>query len=357
MTRHLAVLICMAAFCCTTKADQVTLNNGDRLTGTIVKSDAGELLLSTEYAGQIKIDWGKVRTLTTTTPVHLQLKDGRTLQGAIVGTDDTWKVQEPNGAQESIAKNNVALIRGQAEQTAFEQAQHPGLRQNWEGGANLGFALTRGNSESKNLAISFTADRKTLNDKIAMYANSVYATNDAPGAVPSTTANAVRGGIRYDHDITKRLFGFVSADFATDELQNLDLRSAFGGGLGYHVINTSTTTLDLLGGLNYTHEAYSTFSRNFPAAIIGEEFTHKIAASTVITEKLGFFPDLSDLGEYRGTFDLGTVTKINKWLGWQNSFSDVYVTNPPFGKKKNDIILTTGLSITFVRRTEAGSSK
>jgi putative salt-induced outer membrane protein YdiY len=85
----------------------------------------------------------------------------------------------------SIAKDDVSLIRGQSEQAAFEQAQHPGLGQNWEGGANVGFALTRGNSESKNLALSFTADRKTLNDKLALYTNSVYATNDAPELFPA----------------------------------------------------------------------------------------------------------------------------------------------------------------------------
>jgi hypothetical protein len=35
-------------------------------------------------------------------------------------------------------------------------------------------------------------------------------------------------------------------------------------------------------------------------------------------------------------------------LGWQNTFGDVYVTNPPGGKKKNDIVFTTGLNVTFL---------
>jgi hypothetical protein len=41
------------------------------------------------------------------------------------------------------------------------------------------------------------------------------------------------------------------------------------------------------------------------------------------------------------------VTKLNKWLGWQNSFGDIYVTNPPGGKRQNDILLTTGLNFSF----------
>lgn len=354
MARHLLIVFSIAVLCYSSHADQVALHNGDRLTGTIVKSDGKGLIINTDYAGQVTVEWVAVQSISSAVPLHLQMKDGRTLVGPVVAQGDAWKVQQRNGTTLTVAKEDVSSIRSQTEQTAYNQAQNPTWLQNWEGGADFGFALTRGNSESKNLALSFTADRKTLHDKLGLYANSVYATNDAPGAIPSTTANAIRGGARYDHDLTPRLFGFVGADFATDDLQNLDLRSVLGGGLGFHAIKTPATTLDLLAGLNYTHEAYSTFSRNFPAGILGEEFTHKLRGSTLLTQKLGFFPDLSDLGEYRFTFDAGTVTKISKWLGWQNSFSDVYITNPPLGKKRNDVIFTTGLNISFTRPTEAG---
>jgi hypothetical protein len=49
------------------------------------------------------------------------------------------------------------------------------------------------------------------------------------------------------------------------------------------------------------------------------------------------------------TFNLGTVTKISKWLGWQNQFNDLYVSNPPTGTKDNDVIFTTGLNFSFAQ--------
>ncbi|MGO9123740.1 MAG: YdiY family protein [Terriglobales bacterium] len=238
-------------------------------------------------------------------------------------------------------------LRSDSEQAAYEKSLHPRLSQGWAGGANVGFALTGGNSETKNLALAFTADRKTSHDEIALYTNTIYATNDAAGAVPSVTANATQGGARYDRNLTKRVFAFGSADFQTDALQNLNLRSVLGGGLGFHAINTSRTTLDFLGGLNYTKESYIGMDRNFAALTLGEELMYKLGASTVLNEKLYFFPDLSDTGEYRGTFNLGTITKISKWLGWQNAFGDIYVTNPPMGKKQNDLQLTTGINVAF----------
>src|SRR4029077_10643322 len=126
--------------------------------------------------------------------------------------------------------------RGQAEETAYEKSLNPGLFEGWQGGANVGLALTRGNNQTQNLALAFTAQRKTLDDKIGLYANTVYASNDAPGAIPSTTANAIQAGIRYDHNLSSRVFAFINGDFQTDDLQNLDLRSVLGGGLGYHAI-------------------------------------------------------------------------------------------------------------------------
>jgi len=188
---------------------------------------------------------------------------------------------------------------------------------------------------------------------------SVIAVNSATGFSRSVTANATQGGLRYDHDLTLRVFAFVGADFMSNALQFLGLRSVGSAGLGLHAIKVTNTTLDLLAGGNYTHETYhfvppappSTVytpgvTNNFAALTLGEELMHK-HGGTVITQKLYFYPDLSDTGEYRATFDLGTVTKISKWLGWQNAFGDSYVTNPPAGRKQNDIVLTTGLNFSF----------
>jgi putative salt-induced outer membrane protein YdiY len=147
--------------------------------------------------------------------------------------------------------------------------------------------------------------------------------------------------------LTGRIFTFVAGDFQTDTLQSLDLRSVYGAGFGYHAIKDDRTTLDLLAGANYTRENYTTLQRNIVALTLGQELTHKIGKSTLLTQKLYVFPALNEAGEYRATFDFGTVTKISKWLGWQTAFGDIYVTNPPAAKKRNDITLTTGLNVTF----------
>ncbi len=327
-------------------ADQVTLKNGDRLTGSIAQSDGKTLTLHTDYAGDLSIKWDAVQGIDTKQTLHLQLQDGKMVAGPVSTTDGKLQVSTSGGNVEAPI-TDVKLLRSDKEQAAYEGTLHPGIFQEWKSGLNLGFALTRGNSETKNLSIGFVATRQTLHDKLGAYSSVVYATNDAAGAVPSTTANTAGGGFRYDHDIRKRLFGFVAADFFSDALQGLNIRAAEGGGLGFHAIKNDRTALDFLGGLNYTHESYTAFSRNFAALTIGENWTQKIGKSTALTQDLNFFPDLNHTGEYRATFDFGTVTKLTHRLGWQNSISDIYVTNPPAGKRQNDLVLTTGLNISF----------
>ena len=344
---RLVVVFLVFAFSSTLFADQVVLKNGDRLTGTIVKSDGKTLLIKTEFAGEVTVQWPAIQEINSTQSLHVGLNNGQTVVGPVATSDGNLAVNTSANGTVTMPKTAVVAMRNDAEEAAYQKSLHPGLTQGWAGGANVGFALTRGNSQTKNLALAFTADRKTQTDHLGLYLNSVYATNDVPAATPATTANTIQSGARYDHNITARLFGFVGADFQTDALQDLNLRSALGGGLGFHVINDNRTTLDLLGGLNYTRENYTTFNRNFAALTLGEELSQKLGASTVLTQKLYFYPDLSDTSQYRGVFNFGTVTKINKWFGWQNAFGDIYVTNPPAGKKQNDIILTTGLNVSF----------
>ncbi len=328
-------------------ADEVTLTNGDHFTGQIVDYDGKKLTFETSYAGKIEIEWNSVSSLSSEKPIFVQTGPKTTISGTVTTEDGNLVVKPAQGETQTIAKDKVQALRNQSEESAYELQQHPGLLQGWAGGANVGFGLTQGNSVTKNLSLGFTATRTGQSDKLSAYSNSVYANNGL--ATPSVTANLVTGGARYDHDFDGMLFAFGSGDFMSDALQALNLRSVFGGGLGYHVIRRPNTTLDFLSGLNYTRESYTTFSRNFAAATLGEEFTHKIKRSSVLAQKLGFFPDLSNPGEYRSTLDVGLVTKINKWFGWQSTFSDIYVTNPPVGKKTNDLLFTTGLNFSFTR--------
>jgi putative salt-induced outer membrane protein YdiY len=169
--------------------------------------------------------------------------------------------------------------------------------------------------------------------------------NDASG-VTETTANAIRGGVRYQIDITDRLNAFGFADFEHNEIQLLDLRAVLGGGLGYYIVKNERTQFQVFGGGAYNHEDFSTgLTRDSGEILAGEELIWKLSDRVLFKERFQFFPNLSNTGEYRMTFDSSLNTKLTKWLTWNLTISDRYLSNPPLGSKKNDLLFTTGIGI------------
>jgi putative salt-induced outer membrane protein YdiY len=339
--------------------DQITLKNGDRLTGAVVKGDGKTVVLHTDAAGDVTIQFAAIQDIKTDKELHVSLKGGKTAVGPVTTAGGKIDIASTSGTVEA-ARQDVTLIRNDAEQAAYEKSLHPGLEHGWTGGANVGFSVARGNSETENLALAFNAVHASLNDKITLYATSINTQNNL--ATPSTVANLETGGLRYDRNVNPKLFAFGAADFMANALQYLDLRGVYSGGFGWHAIKSDPTALNILGGGNYTHETYSNgapaagggftsygVTNRFAALTLGEELTQKLGKSTVVTQNFYFYPDLQQTGQYRGTLNFGTVTKISKWLGWQNQFGDIYVSNPPIGTKNNDILFTTGLNFSFAR--------
>jgi putative salt-induced outer membrane protein YdiY len=348
----LRAIVLFIGLACTAKADTILMKNGDHLTGTIEHSDAKQLTLKTDYAGDITLQLSAVKQIVSEASVVVTTKDNKTVSGKLTMEGTNLDVATANSGTVAVPLGDVTMVRSESEQAAYEHSLHPGLTENWNGAATVGFSLARGNSDTTNLAIGFNGARTTLNDKLLTYATSIYASNDKPGA-GGVTANDIRGGARYNHNIASRAFAFGSADYEYNELQFLNLRSIYSGGFGYHAIEQPNMTLDLLLGGNYTRESYSAntvtpaIQRNIAGVTAGEDFMRKLGKTTTVNEQFYFYPDLSNTGQYRFAFDLALDTKINKWLGWQTTASDRFLSDPIPGTLRNDLILTTGLNFSF----------
>jgi putative salt-induced outer membrane protein YdiY len=251
------------------------------------------------------------------------------------------------------SRANIESIRSKDEQTAYQAEldhyRNSRLSDLWTGFVDLGLALSRGNAITSNLTTTADATRVTSRDKIDVHFTSLYASNKTSG-VSLVTANARRGGISYDLNLQPKLFAFASADLEYDEFQGLDLRFSPAGGVGYHAIKSDRGFFDLSGGVSLDREFFSNnTNHSFAEGLLGEEGIYKLSKKTSFREKLTFYPNLSDTGSYRMNFDASAVTAFWRWLSWQFSVSDRLLSNPIPGRKKNDLLFTTGLRITFAR--------
>lgn len=332
----LSVLLCLACLSLgTSRADQLVMKNGDRVTGTVVKKDGKRVTVKTDQFGVVTASWDQVDSVTIDKPVTVVLRDGKSLQGTL--------------ATLNVTPAEVETIRDADEQRAYERLQKPGWTDLWAGTGTLGFAGTTGNARALTFTTGVNAARVTNTDKTSIYFNSIQASALVAGK-HSDTAQAVRGGLGYDHNVGPRLFVNTFNDWEYDKFQNLDLRFVLGGGLGFHAVKNERSILDLLGGIDYDHSRFGTpLTRDSAEAYWGDGYTYKLNASTALVQSFRMFNGLTDPGIYRVNFDVGASARLAKWLNWNVSLSDRYLNRPAPGRLTNDLLYTTGLGITFAR--------
>ncbi len=338
---------------CVLFADQVTMKNGDRLSGSIVKYDGKNLIIKSEFAGQVTIPWDAVTAISSGVPLNIGLKGGQTLVGTVTTSDGKIQVATENAGTVTAPKDSIEFVRSKEEQAAYQaeidRFHNPRLIDLWTGFLDLGYATTRGNTDTGSFNLNTDASRSTNRDKIEATFTMIQSSSNASGK-DITTADAKRGGVSYNINLDHRWFAFGSVNLESDEFQSLDLRFNPAGGGGFHAIKTPKTTLDLQAGASEDKEFFNTgLDRSFTEVLLGENYVYKFNANTSVHQALTFFPNMSSTGNYRINFDLSAVTAIRKWLGWQFTVSDRFLSNPVAGRKDNDVLVSTGLRVTFAK--------
>ena len=327
-------------------ADQLTLKNGDRVTGAIVKKDDKSITIKSDAFGEITAPWDQVAAITADKPLTVVLKDGKTVEGTLAISAGKVEVATKD-TKVSADIADVQVLRNADEEKTYERLQHPRLTELWTATGTLSLAGAVGNARTQTFATSATGVRATRNDKITLSFAAVDASATTNG-LNAKTARAVRGGIAYEHNVSARLFVSV---FNTDEydlFQNLDLRFTAGGGFGVHAVKGKRASLDVSGGGDYAHESFSTGVRRASGEFNwGDDYSLQLSKAVALVQSFRMFNNLSNTGEYRVNFDLRLATTLRKWLTWNAAASDRYLSNPLPGRKTNDFLYSTGVGVSF----------
>lgn len=336
-------------------ADQITLKNGDRVTGKVTKADEKTVIVKTESMGDVTISRAAIASLVTEEPLHVEMQ-GKSLLATVETTSEKEVRVKPTEAEAITAPvESVTAIRNDALQKAYlrevERTQHPRLNDFWKGFISFSLAGASGNSRTASYSTAAAASRIAGKNKMALYFNQVYATQSTVEP-HGATASRISGGYRIDRDLSKRLFLFGTTDFDYDKFLGLDLRSVFGGGLGVHVWKSDRGFLDLGAGAVWNREKFSEgLVRNSGELLFNQEWGYTVLNRLKLSERIALYPNLTETGEYRVNFDLVASMPIYKWLEWNIGFSNRYLTNPPVGRRTNDLLYTTGIRFSFDQTT------
>ena len=233
-------------------ADLITLNNGDRITGTLLEQTKDELVLDTGYAGKLKIKRSAVASLTTDQPLRFELQDGQQLDGMLV-TDDQGKllVQTQDGVTAP-----VETLSAISSITPIPPAGPPPWE--WRGNVTVGGETKTGNTETDKLNVN----ARTVVEQKELNRFTVDAALEREESQNTLTKEQYLLGGKYDRFFNKRWYGFVGAAFEQDKFKDLDLRSTLAAGSGYQFFDSDELRVSLEAGLSYTDENFITEEDN-----------------------------------------------------------------------------------------------
>jgi putative salt-induced outer membrane protein YdiY len=340
--RHLLATLALLPFACSLLfADEVVLKNGDRISGEVLRLDDDNLIVKTQAMGEVRIKWTAVAKVESEAPLHVTADSAQVMAHSLVRTTEADTVVGPTTAF-SMEPGHIRALISENQLPPAEPPMAP-----WAGTVDLGLTGARGNSDSTNFNLSLKGARTTAGTRLSLSFNSLLARGRSSDGTGVTSAKSLHSGARYEVNVSEHLFLFGFGTFESNGRQNLDLRDVLGGGAGVRAAQSKRGALDFFTGASMNHEAFApaaaTANRLSAELLVGGQSSYSINNRTSLASRFSVYPNLTEAGDYRTVLDTSASTKLNSWIGWQVTLSEICVSNPPNGSRPNDLMLSTGL--------------
>lgn len=325
-------------------ADQVLLNNGDTLTGTIIKLVDGKLDLASDQAGAITIAQANIRTLATDQAVELHLADGAVLKRKLnTAGAGLFQVEDgPTVKEQALQVKDIVAINPPAKP-----------RPKWTGQLSAGWTSTHGNTKADNQSFSFSAAKRTEKDRTIVSTDYVKGRQEDTTATPPktiTTENWWRAKAKYDYFVSKKIFAYVDGRYEKDSIALLGRRVALGGGGGYQFKETDHTSLSGELGLASLYEKFddTTATTNSELSLqMGYNLTHRINETLHFSHDLTYYPNTEKFSDYYLTTTAELRANLTKKLFTHVKAIFNYDATPAPGKGGTDVKYILGVGLDF----------
>ncbi|MEQ8762327.1 MAG: DUF481 domain-containing protein [Planctomycetota bacterium] len=329
-------------------ADEVTLRNGDKLSGRVVSLDGDTLKIHSDVLdADVEIPWDQVMSFQTDGLVEVEMPDGRKVMGRVsMPAAADARIITSAGDEESLSRDGFKISTGESEE------ESP-----WSGNVRLDFATTQGNSNTATFGTSARVQRETDKTVLSAYFQSFFQRSDG-----ERNAENYSWGARADYKFTERAYGYLSADWLSDSFRQLNLRTQLGLGGGYKFIDEEN--LDFAGelGLTYTDDDFQepnwlerladptikSADDEYVSARVAESLNWKINETVELRHFAEWLPNVEDpFNDYlmRAIIELRVALDQNLYL--EVGAEDRYDNTPPKDIKRNDLRVFAALGYSW----------
>jgi putative salt-induced outer membrane protein YdiY len=207
----------------------------------------------------------------------------------------------------------------------------------WAGSASAGLALTQGNSDTStvNAAYELKHDSGGL---LVFKSAGLLVWGKAEGELTSDRL-ALSG--RLERRLNDRTAVFGQTQYLRDSFKSIDYLVSPTVGLNRILFRNDRTELDVDGAVGVVWEQNPGLELQTDGALTaGQQFTHKLTATTELKEKVNALWKMDDFGDALYTFGAGIAASISTRTQLKAEFLDTYKSKPPFEDvQKNDIAM------------------
>jgi len=230
----------------------------------------------------------------------------------------------------------------------FVQAEeeNKGKKAEWSGDISVGFSVAKGNTNTTNLSVSFSAKGK-MSKRIEWSNTGFFLLGRVAG---QTQAESLGLGSRVNWKYSERFFSYFELQGIRDRFKNLEYRILPSIGVGYIIIDREKISLSANAGIAEVFTKYldSGLTQTYTGLTVGNRFAWKISETAELSQQLTVNSDMSDWDHYFARFEVNLAATISEGWAIKLTFIDNFDNNPVgIGIKKNDLAFLAGLSKKF----------
>jgi hypothetical protein len=342
----LALLLSLP-LCAQESKDMIVMKNGDKFTCEIKGLRAGVLSVKLSYVdGAIAVQWSQIAHLASNRLFLVQTASGAVYTGKLstmgVSDDPPIRIQVAAAPKREVevAQRQIVTLSQTAE----------GFWHRFDGAINTGILYSKGNESIQfNLGSQVAYQRERWSSQGSF--NSTFASSS--GSDLSTRNQIDLNNLRLLR--WNNWFYAGSTSFLQSSVQQIDLQTTLGGGVGRYTKRSNRASIYVLGGFAWQNTAYKQHTpdqgtQNTAVGFVSTQIKAFEFKKTNVDLTATVLPAISELGRVHFNTNAAYYIKVVSDLSWNFSFYGSWDSRPPATLRGSDYGTSSGLSWTFGNR-------
>jgi len=278
---------------------------------------------------------------------EVYLENGDKITGEVVeDSEETISIKSEAIGTVSIKKEFIERIEGVAEEELVELVDEVEKEVIWDRNLSLGYNKTSGNTDTSQLSLDLFLNRNEKHkNEITLKGSAYYSSSNK-----NMDAQKWYGSGRYAFSFrgNKKWYNFYKMEADHDRFADVDYRLIPSSGIGYWFYDLPELKAMAEVAIGYERTNYKNIDDSEEVVLIPRAFFEKaVFKNSKFTEDVVFYPAIDDPEDYRLRSETIFTSPLSEKLSLNLSLIDEYDAKPAKDAKKNDVRLISSLTYSF----------